>query len=256
MMKKLIQAEALKYKHSALPKLTVEMAVASVLMAAVLMGNYFSVNSYNWWYMGMYPGLLGMIGASIGQKDRKKKNHTIATLPLSAGRIWDAKMMVAMGYALVGMVALTGLTMLAVPLLHHGLGVQFIVQPTIKQQLAATGLLWLTSLWQLPFCMALSQRLGVFLTFLINLALYMATAVFGALEATFYFWPGALAARVMVPVLGVLPNGLLAVPGSVTYDPALLDAGAVLSGSVAALVWLAVLWLLGRKYYERTVRDV
>ncbi len=104
--------------------------------------------------------------------------------------------------------------------------------------------------------MALSQRLGVFLTVLINLALYMATAVFGALEATFYFWPGALAARVMVPVLGVLPNGLLAVPGSVTYDPALLDAGAVLSGSVAALVWLAVLWLLGRKYYERTVRDV
>ena len=165
-------------------------------------------------------------------------------------------MMVAMGYALVGMVALTGLTMLAVPLLHHGLGVQFIVQPTIKQQLVATGLLWLTGLWQLPFCMALSQRLGVFLTVLINLALYMATAVFGALEATFYFWPGALAARVMVPVLGVLPNGLLAVPGSVTYDPALLDAGAVLSGSVAALVWLAVLWLLGRKYYERTVRDV
>ena len=155
-MKKLIQAEALKYKHSAVPKLTVGMAVASVLMAAVLMGNYFSVNSYNWWYMGMYPGLLGMIGASIGQKDRKKKNHTIATLPLSAGRIWDAKMVVAMGYALVGMVALTGLTMLAVPLLHHGLGVQFIVQPTIKQQLAATGLLWLTSLWQLPFCMALS----------------------------------------------------------------------------------------------------
>ena len=48
MMKKLIQAEALKYKRSALPKLTVGMAVASVLMAAVLMGNYFSVNSYNW----------------------------------------------------------------------------------------------------------------------------------------------------------------------------------------------------------------
>ena len=103
-MKKLIQAEALKYKRSALPELTVGMAVASVLMAAVLMGNYFSVNSYNCWYMGMYPGLLGMIGASIGQKDRKKKNHTIATLPLSAGRIWDAKMVVAMGYALVGMV--------------------------------------------------------------------------------------------------------------------------------------------------------
>ena len=96
----------------------------------------------------------------------------------------------------------------------------------------------------------------MFLTFLVNLALYMATAVFGALEVTFYFWPGALAARVMVPVLGVLPNGLLAVPGSVTYDPALLDAGAVLSGSVAALAWLAVLWILGRKYYERTVRDV
>lgn len=255
-MKKLIQAEALKYKHSALPKLTIGMAVASVLMAAVLMGNYFAVNSYNWWYMGMYPAFLAIVGASIGQKDRKKKNHTIATLPLSAGRIWDAKMVVAMGYAFLGMVALTALTMIVAPLLHYGLGVNFIVQPSIKQQLVATGLLWLTSLWQLPFCMALSQRLGLFVTFLINIALYMATAVFGALEATFYFWPGALAARVMVPVLGVLPNGLLAVPGSVTYDPALLDAGAVLSGSVAALVWLGVLWLVGRKYYERTVRGV
>lgn len=254
MMKKWIQAEVLKYKHSAMPKLTVGMAVASVLMAAVLMGNYFTVNSYNWWYMGMYPALLAIIGASIGQKDRKKKNHTIATLPFSAGRIWDVKMLVAMGYALLGMVALTVLTMIVAPLLHHGLGVNFIVQPSIKQQLVAMGLLWLTNLWQLPFCMALSQRLGLFLTFLINIALYMATAVFGALEATFYYWPGALAARVMVPVLGVLPNGLLAIPGSVTYDPALLDVGAVLSGSLAAMVWLGVLWLVGRKYYERTVR--
>lgn len=254
-MKKLIQAEALKYKHSAVPKLTIGMALASVLMAAVLMGNYFSVNSYNWWYMGMYPALLGLLGASIGQKDRKKKNHTIAMLPFSAGRIWDAKMVVGMGYALMGMMALTVFTMIAMPLLHHGLGVRFIVQPSIKQQVAATGLLWLTSLWQLPFCMALSQRLGVFLTFLVNMAVYMASAVFGALQATFYFWPGALAARVMVPVLGVLPNGLLAVPGSVTYDPALLEVDAILSGSLAALVWLGVCWLIGRKWFERTVHQ-
>lgn len=255
-MKKVILAEMLKYKHSALPKLTLGMPLASVAMAAVLMGNYFAVNSFNWWYMGMYPGFLGLVGASIGLKERKKKNQTIATLPVSMGRVWNAKVLVGLLYAFLGMIALTVFTMLVGPLLHHGLGVDFIVQPTLKQQVIATFLLWLTSIWQLPFCMALSQRLGVFLTFLVNLGIYMATAVFGALEATFYFWPGALAARVMVPVLGVLPNGLLAVPGSVTYDPALLDAGAVLSGSVAALVWLAVLWLLGRKYYERTVRGV
>lgn len=255
MMKAVIQSEALKYKHSALPKLTIGMAVASVAMAAVLMGSYFTVNSYNWWYMGMYPGLLGMIGGSIGGKERKQKNHTIATLPLPMGKIWDAKVIIAMGYAFLGMVALSALTMLTAVLLQDGFGIDFIVQPSFKQQLVATGLLWLTSIWQLPFCMALSQRVGSILAFFINMGLYMGMVIFGALQATFYFWPGALAARVMIPVLGVLPNGLLAVAGSVTYEPTLLDGTAILSGSLSGVVWLVVLWWLGRKYYERTVLD-
>lgn len=253
-MKRLIQAEALKHKHSSVGKLSWLMPLASVLMAAFLMGNYFAVNSYNWWYTGVYPAMMALLGASIVNRDRKKEYHTIGTLPLNMGRVWDAKMAVAMAYAAVAMVALLVLTIVGTVLLKVGAGMEFIVEPTLKQQLVAVALIWFGGLWQLPFAMLLAQRLGMILTMLISTVVYVGTFLVGVLLPTFFLYPGALVPRMMVPVLGILPNGLLAIPGSVTYSPELLDSASLMSGSVAALVWLALFWLIGRKCFERTVQ--
>ena len=43
-----MQAEMLKYRHTAIGKLTVLMPVICVVMSAVLTHVYFTIDSYNW----------------------------------------------------------------------------------------------------------------------------------------------------------------------------------------------------------------
>ena len=76
---------------------TVILPLATVFLAAWLTHNYFTVDSYNWWYIGLYPGFLGILCGMIGGKDKRKKNYTIWPLPCSMGRIWDAKILTGAG---------------------------------------------------------------------------------------------------------------------------------------------------------------
>ena len=56
-MKRYFLAEKLKYRHTFLPFLVVAMPLMTCLLAAFLTGNYFAVDSFNWWYMMMFPGM-------------------------------------------------------------------------------------------------------------------------------------------------------------------------------------------------------
>ena len=66
-----MQAEMLKYRHTAIGKLTVLMPVICVVMSAVLTHVYFTIDSYNWWYMGIYPGFVALVSGIISEKEKK-----------------------------------------------------------------------------------------------------------------------------------------------------------------------------------------
>ena len=99
-MRNFFLAEKMKYRHTFLRILPVVMPLISVILAAWLTHAYFAVDSYNWWYIGLYPGFLGISCGIIGGKDKKKKNFTIGFLPCDMKKIWDAK--VLMGAMLSG----------------------------------------------------------------------------------------------------------------------------------------------------------
>ncbi len=259
-MRAYIQAENLKYRRTALKALTILLPLVSISFAAWLTGEYFTVDSYNWWYMGLCPGMLAIICGIIGGKDKRKKNLTIFSLPCDIGRIWDAKVLLAAGLSAAAMLCITIFTIVTGEvmenILHLSFGLQstsFVLHPTIKAQIAAGFLIWLTTLWQIPFCLLLTQKTGPFVMFLIHMGSYIVQAAIFSLKPWFAVFPGAVTSRLMCPILGILPNGLPAVEGQMTYAPELMEMGNLLAGVPAVLLWFALLWLLGRKWFERQV---
>lgn len=82
---------------------------------------------------------------------------------------------------------------------------------------------------------------------------YIIAATTVSLEPWFAALPQGITSRLMCAVLSVLPNGLLAVEGQMTYAPELVEDRWLLIGVPAALAWLGVFWLAGRKWFERQV---
>ena len=54
-MHRFYKAEKLKNCHSAIGKLTILMPLISVILSAVLTNRFFTIDSYNWWYMMLFP---------------------------------------------------------------------------------------------------------------------------------------------------------------------------------------------------------
>lgn len=252
-MKPYFLAEKLKYRHTFLKWLAILMPLVSVVMSAGMTSSYFAIDSYNWWYMALYPGMLGILCGMIGGKDKKKKNFTIWSLPCSMGKIWDAKIL--LGAALSGIAVVCTVVLIVVIgwLLENGLHMTFLIRPSVKIQLAAGMIIWITTLWQIPFCLFLSQKIGTFVMFLIHMGSYAIISCTVSLKPWFAVLPGAITSRMMCPVLGVLPNGLPAAEGQMTYSPAFMEPWNLLVGIPAALLWFCVLWLISRKWFERQV---
>ena len=66
-MHRFYQAEKLKNRHSAIGRLTILMPLISVILSAVLTSRFFTIDSYNWWYMMLFPGLVSLICGLAGQ---------------------------------------------------------------------------------------------------------------------------------------------------------------------------------------------
>lgn len=252
-MRAYFRAEMLKYQHTSMRGLTIAMPLVTVFLAAWLTHQFFAVDSYNWWYIAMYPGLVGILCSLIGGKDKRKKNHTIWSLPCEMGRIWDAKLLAGVVMSGISAILVVLFTILIGNGMEAALHIQYFAAPSVGAQILAGILMWLTTLWQIPFCLFLSQKMGTFFMLALHVGLYVIQACSVSLTAWFALFPGAITARLMCPVLGVLPNGLLAQPGSMTYTAQVTEWGSLLPGIPAAILWFGLFWLGSRKWFERQV---
>ena len=69
-MRRYYLAESLKNRHTYIGILIILMPLLNVCLAAGLTADYFTIDSYNWWYIALFPGMLALIGIrrwEIGQ---------------------------------------------------------------------------------------------------------------------------------------------------------------------------------------------
>lgn len=254
-MKHYFQAEQLKYRHTSVAAITFGMPVFTALLAFWLTSSYFSIDVYNWWYIGLYPGFLGILCSIIGKKDKQKKNYTIWSLPCGMEQIWDAKILVGIKMSAVAVAGLTLFSMMGQMLLESVGNLKMRQAIPIPAQILAGIVLWLTTLWEIPFCLLLAQKISTFLMLVIHVGIYSILSMSVSLKPWFALFPGAITSRLMCVVIKVMPNGLPFEPGQVTYSPELGRVSGLLIGIPAALLWFLVFWLAGRTWFRKQVAE-
>lgn len=248
-----LKAEKMKYRRTFLWPLVILMPAVCMLLSAMLTYNYFAMDSYNWWYIMMMPGFLSIACGQIGGKDLKKKNCTIWALPADMGKIWDAKILLSAMAVGIATLVLMVFVLLGEAVMEKGLHFTFINMPSVGSQLLAAFLIWLTTLWQIPFCIFLAQKTGTLVMIVISLALSQISGPLISLKDCFFLIPYAITPRVMCPVLKTLPNGLPAEPGQITYTPELMSVQSAVIGAAVSLLYFAGGWYFSRKWFKRQV---
>lgn len=155
-----LQAEWLKYRHSSAGKLCIFMPLVTVITSAFMTHKFFTVDSYNWWYTMMFPGMLSLLCGIVIGKDQKMKNHSLLSIPCDMGRVWDAKVFCAASFGGIGCLFLGSLTILVGYLLEWGLHFQFQIRPSLGAQMLAIVLIWIGFLWMVPFGLFLTRMIG------------------------------------------------------------------------------------------------
>lgn len=247
-------AEWLKYKHSSVGKLCILMPLVTVIASAFMTHQFFTVDSYNWWYTMIFPGMLPLLCGIVIGKDQKMKNHSLLTVPCEMGKVWDAKVFCTAAFSGIGCLFLGCLTIFVGYLLEYGLDFRFQIRPSLGAQILAIVLIWIGFLWMVPF--------GLFLTGMIEkipamiALLAMSLIVDTTYSLTAYYWalPGGVTVRMMCVVLGVLPNGLPARPGEMTWTPQVMDPNSLWIGTISAVVWFFILRITGKIWYERRMK--
>lgn len=250
MMRQYYLAERLKNRHTYVGKLIILMPLITVCLAVGLAADYFIIDSYNWWYIALSPGMLALVGGAVGNRDRKMGNRAVRVLPANMGAVWDSK--VLYGIRCMGIAVLV----LFAAVLFISIGFEQILQRRLVSDVPVSGhilaavVLFVTSLWQIPFCLLLQQIFGIFPMIMIHMGSYILLAAELSLHPYFMLLPGGITARVMCIVLKILPNGLIAEPGSVTFTPGLLNWTGLPLGVLASLIWFLGLWAAGRRWFR------
>ncbi len=165
-----IQAENLKHKRTFTKTLIVLAPFVTALMN-FFAPLWFQLNSYNWWYILLYPGFLTLTCALIEQRDNGKlKYRAVASLPVSQNKVWKAKIGVAGIYSCVGNFIFLALNLLG--------GFAILV---INEIPLTIGIL--------------------------NAGLGSVLGIFTATTSLWMICPYSWVPHLMISVLGILPNG-------------------------------------------------
>ncbi|MDU7031888.1 lantibiotic immunity ABC transporter MutE/EpiE family permease subunit [Robinsoniella peoriensis] len=247
-----IISERIKIRHTFLKVLFFAAPLVTSFISLFLASNYAQIDNFNWWYGMIMPGMLTIACTLSAGIDKKLKDQAVLVMPVKIKHIWYAKTAVmAVRFAISCLLIL--IVSFVEGILFKDTGYPLVSNLSM---LAGTALMIITSLWQIPLCMFLGYKIGIFPTFIINLAAYI---VFSATVSLSNWWmavPYTYTARLMIPAIGILPNGLMAEPGSYTFTPELLSKGVFLPGIILSLLLFAVItYLTGRWYKNREAQN-
>lgn len=240
------KSEYLKIKHTFVEKLIFIAPIFAIIFPLLMMPAYFEINSYNWWYASTLPGMISLGCALIAAKDKKMKNMAVLSMPVDLKKVWISKILVC-----IVMIAFASLIhLLGNIIIGNIFGIGQWGKAGMLNVVLASIILIITFLWQVPLCLFLTSKIGLFPTILINIGAYLILGVVLAVKKVLWIIPYAIPARLMCPILKVLPNGLPAVPGTETFTPELLSSSVILPGIIITMVLFVILTFVTAKWYE------
>lgn len=239
-------SENLKTKNTFIRRLVFIAPLFVFLLSILLTFQYYVLDGYNWWYMDIIPIFLVVECTLFSSVDSKYKNGGILSLPLDFNKVWIAKIMVITKNLIISNLLL----FLFANILPIILPIHSVIQIPFKNGLLAILVLTITFMWQIPLWMYLGQKVGMFISIILSLFF---NTVFQVLSIEKYWFaiPFSYPARLMCPILKILPNGLKAIPESMTFKPELLSVASVFYGVIVSIILFIITTILTSKQFSK-----
>jgi len=230
-------AEHLKFKRTASRKMLPVIALMNLSLSFLMNPSFFVTTTFNWWSIIFLPLMIGLLCGLSHQKEQHASRYQgLLVLPVSLQKIWCAKVVMVALYTLAALVMFWG-GMVAVGFLLPNYSI------SLAQSAGAIALLWLTTLWEIPFILFVARKLGLAVAVIIN---FLFGFGFGIVADHTAWWmiPWSWSVRMMSPVVGVHPSGVLLEPGSPLLDRAVISVALLL----ALLLFVGMLYVTARRF--------
>lgn len=232
-------AEKIKQKHTFNNKIIWLAPLITVLIAFLLMGSdYLQTAAFNWWYILFLPFTLAYIASSLIKKESKYNYHGLLGITRNKSNIWFAKIGVATYYIFLTCIIFCGLISIG--------GLLFTTKIDIATSVWASFVLFVTFAWQIPLYMVVTQKLNLFVAVIVSILFNTVITCIVAIKTYWFIIPFSIPARLMCPVIKVMPNGLAVEEGSI-YS----QYGSISTGVLIAIGLYIIISLLTAKWFER-----
>lgn len=243
----IFRAEKLKIKSTAVSKVWWMAPLILIILTYPLAVEYCIINNFNWFYITILPFMLTLSCVLIGKQEKSKKYQGVLSMPISLKKIMYGKIFViALGLFLSCILIFAGSVVIQLTMATKAMHII-----PVYNMLAAAVILTITFLWQIPVLLFAGMRYGFFVTLIINIVLQMGFSIGAATESWWVLIPYAYPARMMIPVLGILPNGLLAIPASNTYKEELLSFDEIFLALTISILLFAVISIIVGRWFEK-----
>lgn len=253
---KYLSSELLKYKRTFMGKLIVFIpmffAVYALVVSVIMKNPLAEANhntstswtsllalTFNWWPFVFLPLGYALFAVLVAAQEKKAGNYrALRAHDVSPAMLWINKIAGMAVYGLLSTFVLMVVTSIV------GLATADGGFP-IAKILAGSMVCWLTSLSLIPIQFLAATCGGTFL----SMGLGLAGMIAGVVAAAKNFWiavPWSWATRLMCPIIGINPNGMVLAAG----DP-LLDASVIPIGIIVSLIAFVVLTLLTSVWFAR-----
>lgn len=233
-MKNIIRAEQLKMAHTFGKMLPVVAAVLNLFLALFMLAgvkNVFPAGAWNWWYGMLLPGMLAILCYLNIKKEKKIKYYNILALQVPVEKSWVGKIIcISLSLLLANLIIFAG-TLIGGAILGTTI--------TPLGGICGAILLTISYLWEIPLFLFLSAKFGMFVSIFSSMVLSVTGVVTLADSDLWWSYPASIPIRLMCPVLGILPNGLL-----VPADSELNNMNVVFPGVLLSILWFIVLTVL------------
>lgn len=235
-----LKSEFLKQKHRFSLKLLWLSPLIAVALVIILMGGrYFTEGVFNWWYTMILPGTLSMIVSFTVSAEKKHNHHGLFSVSINKKKLWISQLI--MNTILLLIINIIFFIILST------VGIVLGVTMPFPNSFVASFVLFLTFAWQIPFFMFISEKIGSFFSIMLSLLCNMGFGIFFAATRLWYV-PFAIPARLMCPIIKVLPNGLPLEAGNHLGNTSVIFIGIMITVALYFILsFLTTLWFHHRE---------
>ena len=201
-----LRSEHLKYKRTISNKLLFIIPLITAFFAWIVGGfGGFQCMAFYWWYAFLLPGAIAILCSLSHRKEESAgKYYSVFSMPMNLSKFEAVKGIILIEKLFVAAVFLAMLISIS-----NIISPATAVYSVLHSIVGSMGII-LASVWQIPLCLYLARKTGLFLPIVLNAVLGIFLPIVSGNTAVWWLIPYCYAAKLAEPLMGIELNGTFA----------------------------------------------